>query len=440
MSSVIDPSSDLPELESPYEGKRISAKTHLRMSSYWFGSNFIWGSFLGPVLSSQMTHLAPQNSAAMLGILYSFGAVPALVVPLIAGPLSDRCTHSLGRRRPYLFGGGLLGTLGILFMALAYHLQSIPLYFTGYFTIQIGANVALASYSGLIPDLVPKNQRGVSSGYMAVMSQLGTLAGAIISSILIAQGHHRLLFLVMGIVFFLFVVLSMSIREQRLPGPVHRFAWVPYLKSLWIDPRKYPDFAWVWITRFLMMLGFYSIQPYLLYFLRDVIHVRNPAGSVGIVLGLILIAATLSGYFGGAISDRTGRKPVVIWASLTIAVMCIVLVYCRNLEQALIGGVIFGLGYGAYISVDWALGTDVLPNKKDAGKDMAVWHVSMTLPQQCGPLVAGLILNFNKSGHILDDGKSIATYGWIGYFIVFLFAAICFTLSGVLVRQVRGAR
>ncbi len=431
---------DLPELESPFEGERLSAWFHLRMSSYWFGSNFIWGAFLGPVLSSQMTHLAPESSAAILGILYTFGALPAIVVPLMAGPLSDRCAHPAGRRRPYILGGGLLATLGILSMAIAFRLLSIPLYFTGYLAIQIGANVALAAYSGLIPDLVPSNQRGISSGYMALMSQLGTLAGAFVSSILLAQKQDTILFIVMGGVFLLFVLCSLVIRETPLPNAPPAFSWGPYLKSLWINPMKYPDFAWVWITRFLMMLGFYSIQPYLLYFLRDVIHVKNPEGTVGIVLGLILVAATLSGYFGGAISDRIGRKPVVIWSSMTIAAMCIVLVFCQNLTQALVGGVIFGLGYGAYISVDWALGTDVLPSKKDAAKDMAVWHVSMTLPQQCAPLIAGLILNSHRSGQIHEDGRDISTYGWTGYFIVFAFAAVCFVLGGVLVRQVRNAR
>jgi MFS family permease len=437
---VIEPSPDIPQVHSPYEGQQIRAGTHLKMSAYWFGSNFVWGSFLGPVLSSQMTRLAPQNSAAMLGVIYAFGALPALLVPLIAGPLSDRCTHPLGRRRPFILGGGIAAVIGILLMAFAFNIASIPLYFAGYFAIQIGSNVALASYSGLIPDLVPPDQRGKSSGYMALMSQLGTLIGAISSAVLIAKGLHTVEFILMAVVFLGFVFISMAIKEQRLPGPIPAFNWKRYFQSLWIDPRKYPDFAWVWITRALMMFGFYAIQPYLLYFLRDVIHVPDPAKSFGIVLALILVAATLSGYFGGIISDRTGRKPVVIWSSLTIAVMCIVLVFCHNLEQALVGGVIFGLGYGAYISVDWALGTDVLPDKKDAGKDMAVWHVSMTLPQQIAPLISGLILNANKSGEILDDGKKVVTYAWNGYFVVFAFAAICFLFSGLLVRKVRGAR
>ena len=46
--------SDLPEVKSPYEGKTLRAIDHLKLSCYWFGSNFVWGALLGPVMAKQM--------------------------------------------------------------------------------------------------------------------------------------------------------------------------------------------------------------------------------------------------------------------------------------------------------------------------------------------------------------------------------------------------
>lgn len=421
--------------------RKIKFSEHLLLACFWFGTNFIWGAFLGPVLASQMSRLAPDNSAAILGYLYTMGALPALLIPLVFGPLSDRSNHKWGRRRPFILGGGILTVLGLASMSGAYNAMSIPLYFGGYLILQIGANIALAAYSGVIPDLVPQDQRGIASGYMALMSQVATLAGALISGFMISAKQDLPMFGLIIAVFVVFLFLTLiGVKESPQTKEHPKFEWVSYLKSLWIDPKKYPDFAWVWVTRALMMFGFYSIQPYLLYFLRDVIKVDKPASTAGIVFGIILLAATISGFLGGVISDRTGRKPVVIVSSMVIAVMCIILVFCTNLTQALIGGVFFGLGYGAYISVDWALGTDVLPNKEDAGKDMAVWHVSMTLPQQIAPLLAGLALSLFKGPTIIEDGEKVSTYAHPGYLIVFTFAAICFALSGLLVRKVKGAR
>ncbi|MGV3617096.1 MAG: MFS transporter [Fimbriimonas sp.] len=402
----------------------------------------MWGSLLGPALASQMTKLAPEDSATKLGTLYAIAAIPALFVPLIAGPLSDRCSHPMGRRRPFILGGSILGLVGLILMAIAFQALSLPGYIGGYLVLQVGANVALAAYSGVIPDLVPVNQRGTASGYMAVMSQLATLAGAIVTGILIDKGLHMAMFAMLATVYAAFVAIAMSgVKERQVVRDWPKFEFIPYLKSLWIDPRKYPDFAWVWITRALMMLGFYLIQPFLMYYLRDVVNVEKPASQSGIVFAVILFAATFSGFIGGKISDRTGRKPVVIWSSIIIAVMCVILVFCRNLEQALSAGVFFGLGYGAYVSVDWALGTDVLPNKEDAAKDMAVWHVAMTLPQQIAPFIGGALILANfKAGEVVEEGVKVARYGWTGYVVLFWLSAVFFFLGGVLVKKVKGAR
>jgi len=426
---------------SPYEGTRIGIFDHLKLSSYWFGSNFAWGCFLGPVLSSEMERLAPSTSAGSLGLLYFFGALPAIFVPLIFGPLSDRCQSPSGRRKPYILGGAIIALVGIAVMATAYQGLALIPYIGGYLVLQIGSNIALAAYSGIIPDLVPPEQRGIASGYMAVMSQVATLLGVLIGGSMVDKGLNTWLYLIIAGVFSMLVAVAyFGIRESPLTGLLPPFSLPTYLKRLWIDPRKYPDFAWVWFTRALMMLGFYAIQPYILYFLRDVIGVKNPAMAAGALGGIILLGAAVSGFVGGRISDHTGRKPVVIASSYIIAVAAVSLIFARNLEVALAIGVFFGLGYGAYISVDWALGADVLPNRADAGKDMAVWHVAMTLPQQLAPLISGYVLQAFMVGKIVQDSEEVAKYGLGGYAVIFTFSALCFLLGGYLLRKVKGVK
>jgi len=436
-SNVKEPSAPA----SPYEGTRIGFLDHIKLSSYWFGSNFIWGCFLGPVLSSEMAKLAPERTAGSLGLLYFFGAIPALFVPLIFGPLSDRCQNNLGRRRPYILSGALVALLGLVAMALGFQSLNLVAYIGGYLVVQVGTNVALAAYSGIIPDLVPVEQRGIASGYMAIMSQIATLFGALVSGMLIGSGNHVAVYVMIAAVFATFVAVAIfGIRENPLCGTLPPFSLRQYLRSLWIDPRKHPDFAWVWITRALMMFGFYAVQPFLLLFLRDIIQVKNPAESAGMAIGIILLGAAVSGFVGGRISDVTGRKPVVIVSSYVIAAAAVMMLLARNLEAALAIGVFFGLGYGAYISVDWALGADVLPSKQDAGKDMAIWHVAMTLPQQVAALSAGSILQAFVVGTVVLDGRKVAVYGLAGYAVIFSLAALCFLLGGYLLRNVRGVK
>lgn len=468
MSTAADPPAvnEIPAVPSPYEGRRLGFLDHIKLSLFWFGSNLIWGAFLGPVLAQQMTVLAPKNTSQALGYLYSLGALPALLVPLIIGALSDRCTSRFGRRRPYIAWGGVIGIGGLSLMLMAANQLSLPLYFAGYLVLQLGMNTAIAAFSGIIPDQVPENQRGTASGYMAVMSNVATLIGGVGSGLLVGD-NPPLVYTLLIIVFGFFLILSVwGIKENRLEGPVPKMRWKPYFRSLYQVLIDFRDFRWVWITRFLMMLGFYAVSPYILYYLRDKLGILQPSAEAGIVMGLILVGATISGLIGGAISDRTGRKPIVYVASGIMAVMILSFIFFRTLEAALVAGLLFGIGYGAYISVDWALGADVLPSKVDAAKDMAVWHVAMVLPQQIAPLISGELLARNAYDPseafakfsvpivpeavlqaaggaprpLMDLLETKQHYTPAGFTWVFVFSAIFFALSAVLLKNVRGAR
>ena len=105
-----------------------------------------------------------------------------------------------------------------------------------------------------------------------------------------------------------------------------------------------------------------------------------------------------------------------------------------NFEVAVLMGIVFGLGYGAYQAVDWALASDILPSEDDYAKDMGVWHVAMTLPQSIATPIAGVLLdNFQRIG------KS-AGQPTLGYTVIFGIACVYFLLGTVLVRQVKGAK
>ncbi len=432
-----------PHVESPYAGKRLSVREQLAIASFWFGSNFLWGSMLAIVVPAEVARIAPQQKAQLVGVLGGVAAFVALVVPLLAGALSDRCASRFGRRRPYMVAGTAINVLGLALMFFAAESRIFVFFLAAYCIVQLGNNIATAPYSGMIPDLVPENQRGVASGYMALMTQIGTLAGAVITGQLVQDKMFGATYLVIGGVLVLFMSFTvLGVRENPLPEKPPPLRPIPYLKSLWISPKLYPDFAWVWVTRALVMMGFYAVQPFAQYYLADVIRVPNPAEAVGVFIGIVLIGATVSAYVGGVISDRVGRKKVVYVANSIIAAMSLALIFCRTYEQVVVVGILFGIGYGAYISVDWALGTDVLPSKKDAAKDMAVWHVSMVLPQSLSQPVAGYLLAAFGATVAFDPTTREAVYHYTipGYTALFLLASACFVLGAVLLRNVKKAR
>lgn len=90
---------------------------------------------------------------------------------------------------------------------------------------------------------------------------------------------------------------------------------------------------------------------------------------------------------------------------------------------------LFGVGYGAYQAVDWALAIDVLPPGGDAAKDMGLWHVALVLPQVLAPALSGALLGLLKPWSLLG-----------GYAAVFAVSAKWCLLGTVLVSRIRGAR
>jgi MFS family permease len=204
-----------------------------------------------------------------------------------------------------------------------------------------------------------------------------------------------------------------------------------FVRSFWIDPRQYPDFAWVFVTRALVMLGFYTLLTFLQFFLRDTLHFSVPrAAEATAHLGIITIAAAaLIALGAGWTSDRVGRKAIVSFAGGFLGLTSIGLLVQPPYSTLLGIAVLFGIGYGAYTSVDWALALDVLPSGHSAAKDLGIWGIANTLPQVLAPSIGGPLLDvFNHRSPTL------------GYTVIFSLSIVYVGLGSLFVWKIRGAR
>ncbi len=113
-----------------------------------------------------------------------------------------------------------------------------------------------------------------------------------------------------------------------------------------------------------------------------------------------------------------------------MALVGFVFVIFHSLLIVLLAGAIFGIAYGAYQSVDWALVADVLPSAKHYARDMGVWNISLSLPQVIAPVIGGPIIDhFNNSGNPI-----------LGYQVIFVMAIVYCLLGTVTVRFIKGVK
>lgn len=200
--------------------------------------------------------------------------------------------------------------------------------------------------------------------------------------------------------------------------------------------RRNLDFTWVLVTRMLVMMGINIVSTFLQYYLHDVGGAPHPEAATGTFGAILTLAATASTLFAGWASDRVGRKRMVYISGSCMALVGAAfigapyLVPTHVLTVAYAAGAIYGLGYGAYISVDWALVAAVLPSPATFARDMGIWNIGVTIPQVVAAVFGGWLLTL---GVYLGDRT-------LGYTLLFVsFAAFC-VLGTVTVRNIKGVR
>ncbi|MFJ5957826.1 MFS transporter [Paenarthrobacter sp. NPDC092416] len=382
--------------------------------------------FFGPIqvlLGQQAAHFDEGQKEAILALVTGCGAAVSLVANPLFGAFSDRTTSRFGRRVPWVMVGAILGAVALVGLAGAPNVAVMTILWC---LVQAGCNGAYAAITAAIPDRVPVPQRGTVGGLAAMGQTVGILIGAVIAAAVAGNFSAGYLVcaaaLVAGVVLYLF-----KSDDQPLPARDRPpFSLAAFFRGFWVSPKRYPDFAWAWLTRLLVNIGNHMVTLYLLFFLSDAVHVKEtegiePAVGVLILTGLYAVMVIVTSVIGGTLSDRMGkRKPLVIASSVIIAIASLILGFAPTWAGAITGALVLGIGFGAYLAVDFALITQVLPTAMDRGRDLGVINVANSLPQVVAPLIA----------------FPFVTY-WGGYVSLYVAAAVIGLLGAVFVVKIK---
>ena len=427
--------------------KSLRPVDYFNINVYWFGLAFMWNSLHPIILPAILLNFVPEKlKNTYLGGLTFLGLILAMIVQPMAGAISDRSTFRWGRRRPYI----LIGTLfDFAFLAVLGLAGSYWMLFAGYVLLQVSSNVAHGPAQGLIPDLVPENKRGIAAGAKNLADMGGLVAASLVAGNLMGQQNPGPAFLAIGLLLLATMLITLlGVKEQPLvqnqvsrrakvsrPSPkAHRLrsgdlAEQPPLPqtfaqkirdTLSIDPRRYPDYCWLIASRFLILLGIYAVQSFAQYFIRDVLNAANPAQVTGDLMFSIGIALIALVFPAGYLSDRIGRKRLNAFAGLLGALGIFLLLFVTDYTSLLIFGGIIGAATGIFLSVNWALATDLIP-KGEAGKYLGFSNLATAGAGAVARLGGPLIDLFNAR----QPGQ--------GYSVLFVLGSLSL-LAGVALR------
>lgn len=373
-------------------------------------------------LAVRVGQIAPDSKASALGTIIGIGAFMALLANPIFGRLSDMTRSRFGRRKPWLVIGMVGGTLATAVIAQTESLFVIGLCWA---VAQALYNAALAAIIAVVPDSVPEHQRGRISALSGMSLYIALLLGSYIFSI---TGSGAVIFMGPALLGLAGVLLFVAFYKERptdrdpAPGPLLK----GLLAAFWVNPRQAPDFAWAWISRFMVLFGFAVLITYQVYFVSDVLGATE-AEVGGIMFNSMLITAIFvvaSSYVAGWASDRMKQRKLFVVASAVLYALGIaVLIVAGSITMFYVSIAMAAVGFGVYLAVDQALVVDILPNREtDAGKDLGVFNIANAVPQALAPALAPMVLAMG------------------GYGLLYTVAALAAFLGAVFVLPVRGVR
>jgi len=301
--------------------------------------------------------------------------------------------------------------------------------------LQFGANWAAGPYAGLLPDTVHPSQRGAASGFNGLAQVFGYLIGLTAAGLLTQHNHYWKVYVCLTSIFVVFSFPTiLGIRENpRLAETIQPMTVRGFFRSFYLDPKIYRSFYWVIATRGMEQMGYYTVMPFYQFFLQDVLKVVDSEKYSSALFVCILVTSVPSSLIAGRLSDKYGRKLLVYLSTGMMALMTagliVVTLVIPHIYALAVCGALYGVGYGAFLSVDWALALDALPPDADTAKDMGIWHVAFVLPQVVAPIITGILLTNLKR-------YSIA----YAYSTVFGVSATWFVLSAIFVSKVKVAK
>jgi MFS family permease len=219
------------------------------------------------------------------------------------------------------------------------------------------------------------------------------------------------------------VITGLTVKQLPRTG-TSRFSLLTLYRSFKIDFKAHRDFGWFLVSRALLGIPGVVLQIFVLYYLMDVVGIANPAAMAGDLMVVVGVCLLVTAYPAGRLSDRVGRKPILMSSGIIGVLGIIVLFFSRDYIQIMLSGALLGIANGALLSSSWALATD-LAEKGEEARYLGVTNLAMA----GGSALARLI------GPVIDLFNGISSGS--GYQVMLLVCLISYAIGALFLLKVR---
>lgn len=382
--------------EADDAGEALPVAEFTRKTLWYSIANLGYGMFFALnnyVLTLYLQHLGAGG--VLIGLMGSSHSVEGAVIQPLVGTASDRLRTRWGRRRPFMLIFAPISALFLLLAPFASHLPGQPhilgmsLYLAVVvlcvFLFTVAFNVAQDPYMALMPDIIPKAQRGRATG---IWTFLGVAGQALL---LLTPLHAYQKFGLCAVVMLVTTLLTCwKVREPNLPpeqqkiGPYAQVAIALHGLQTLRQARK------SLLTLFFSGLGIGAVLPFLTVF---VVAITKCSDQQAQSMALVLMVATAIGVLPfGWLCDRIGPKRVLMLGLGLIVIAAVNGRWVHTLPQISVILAIAGLGNAAQSASAYPLLTRIVPHS-EVGFYTGLQSTALSIAAPATSVLTGLLVD-----------------------------------------------
>jgi len=330
--------------------------------------------------------------ACAVGIVEGAAETTASLLKVISGYWSDK----IKKRKPFIFFGYSLSSITKPLFAFA---SSWPSVLFIRVIERIGKGLRTAPRDALVAESCQENVRGKAYGLHRAMDGIGSVLGAIIAFLLLGILGYRNIFLLAFIPGIIAVFVILFIKEKRAPAK-RETKKTPIKLSF----KELP----VNLRLFILISSIFALGHFGYAFL--LLRAKNIglADNTAILLYVLFyVVYTICIIPAGMLSDKIGRKPVLITGYLVFAVTSIGLIFASSIYTLLIFFIVYGVFYAMIDGVQRALVADLAPGNLKATA-LGTFHTAIGLVALPGGYIAGLLWDKIGPGATFTYGFTLA--------------------------------